>query len=101
MKMIIVETVRQHLENGLRLHARCDCGRADWLDLQRLVELGHGEVPAAQIGRRLRCRACGKKNLEVQRHGPPLPCERSREVERIAAERREKVTPFRRPRRSK
>jgi len=100
MKMIVVDTVGQHFENGLRLHARCACGRADWLDLQRLVELGHGDVSAKQIGRRLRCRACGKRNLEVQRHGPPLPSEQLRERERIAAERREKVTPFRRsPRR--
>ena len=97
MKMIVVDTVRQHLDNGLRLHVRCHCGRADWLDLHRLVELGYGEVSATQIGRRLRCRACGKKNLEVQRHGPPLPCERSRDLERIAAERREKLTPFRQP----
>ena len=97
MRMIVVDTVRQHLESGLRLHARCKCGRADWLDLQRLVELGYGEVSAAQIGPRLRCRACGRKNLEVQRHGPPLPLERSRELERLAAERREKVTPFRKP----
>lgn len=98
MKMIVVDTVRQHLENGLRLHARCVCGRADWLDLQRLVELGHGELHASQIGGRLRCRACGRKSLEVQRHGPPLPSEELRERERIAAERREKVTPFRSPR---
>ncbi len=101
MKLIVVDTVRQHLETGLRLHARCACGRADWLDLQHLVELGYGEVPAAQIGRRLRCRACGKRNLDVQRHGPPLPAERSRDLERIAAERREKVTPFRQPPRRK
>jgi hypothetical protein len=97
MKMIVVDTVRQHLETGLRLHARCTCGRADWLDLQRLVELGYGDVHGAHIGRRLRCRACGKKGLEVQRHGPALPSERSRELERLAAERREKVTPFRKP----
>lgn len=96
MRLIAVDTVLQHLETGARLHASCRCGRADWLDLAGLVEFGFGEVRTADLGKRLRCRVCGSNAIEVQRHGPPLPSERACELERLAAERSEKVRPFRR-----
>ena len=95
VKLIVIDTVAQHLENRFRLHASCPCGRGDWLDLAHLVELGYGDVPAAQLGKRLRCRACGKKGLALQCHGPWSESERARELERLEAERREKVRPFR------
>ncbi|MGH8219970.1 MAG: hypothetical protein ACREUT_15615 [Steroidobacteraceae bacterium] len=62
--------------------------------MARLIELGHGEVWAAEPGERLRCRVCGRKGVDVQRHGPPFPSERARELERRDAELREKVRPF-------
>lgn len=96
VELIVIDTVRQHLENRFRLYASCPCGRSDWLDLDRLVELGYGDVRAAQLGKRLRCRACGHKGLELQCHGPQFPSERARELERLEAERREKVRPLRR-----
>lgn len=94
VKWIVVDTIRQHLESDHRLYASCRCGRSDWLDLARLVELGHGDVPARQIGKRLRCRGCGRKGVKLLRHGPPFPSERERELERLTAERREKVRPL-------
>src|SRR6185437_8680955 len=91
VKLIVIDTVRQHLENGFRVHASCRCGREDWLDLARLVELGYGDVRAAQLGKGLGCRACGKKGLALQCHGPAFPSERAKELERNEAERREKL----------
>jgi hypothetical protein len=62
--------------------------------LRHLVELGYGDVRAAQLGERLRCRTCGRKGLALQCHGPSTSSERARELERLEAERREKVRPL-------
>jgi len=94
MGLIVVSAIAQHLDNGMRLHASCRCGRAEWLDLSRLLELGNGDMPAAQLGERLCCRRCGRKGLDVQRSGPAFPSERAQERDRIEAEKREKARPL-------
>jgi hypothetical protein len=67
--MIIVSTVRDHLEQGYRLTRWCpQCRRdCDHYPLHRLIMCGKGDKPLSQI--RLR-HGCGSK-LEIRRI-PPL-----------------------------
>jgi hypothetical protein len=80
--MLIIETVRQHLDHGFRIGVTCRCGRSEWLDLERLVREGFGDVSASQLDQRLRCRACGRKGLTVRRHGPRVDREHKRQAPR-------------------
>lgn len=72
MAVIVISTVRQHIDTGHYLTARCPrCDRRVTVDLAALVERGLADVSVTAIRHRFRCRDCGTPG-EVFLH-PPVP----------------------------